>query len=62
MELIILKTDSEILHLDAHTVTHIPVPARRSVSAESSVVPGTVPHLCLGVDVEEGTLLVVARI
>ena len=42
--------------------TSIPVPARRSVSAESSVVPRAVPHLRLGVDVKEGTLFVVARV
>ena len=38
------------------------MPAARSVPAESPVVPGTVPHFGLRVDVQEGALLVVAGV
>ena len=33
-----------------------------SMSAEPAVIPGTVSHLGLGVDVEEGTLFVVTSV
>merc|ERR1719245_879641 len=48
--------------VDAEDAADVPVPAGGSVSAESSVVPGTVPHLGLGVDVQERTLLVMASV
>ena len=48
--------------VDTENSPHMSVSAVGTVATEASVVPGTVSHLGLGVDVEEGTFLVVAGI
>ena len=48
--------------VDTEDSPHVTVATVGAVTAEASVVPGTVPDLCLGVNVEEGTLLVVAGV
>ena len=48
--------------VDAEDAADVAVAAVGAVPTEAAVVPGTVPHLGLGVDVEEGTLFVVAGV
>lgn len=46
----------------AEDAAHVPMAAVRSVPTEPPIVPRTVLDLALGVDVQEGALLVVARV
>ncbi len=48
--------------VEAEDAADMSVPARGAVPAEAPVIPGTVLDLALGVDVQEGALLVVASI
>ena len=48
--------------VDAENSPDVTVPTVGSVTTEASVVPGTVPHLSLGVNVKERTLLVVTGV
>ena len=48
--------------VDAENSPDMTVSTVGAVAAEAAVVPGTVSHLGLGVNVEEGTLLVVAGV
>ena len=48
--------------VDAENAADVAVAAVGAVAAEPAVIPGAVPHLGLGVDVEEGALFVVTRV
>lgn len=48
--------------IGAEHTAHVPMPAMRSVPAKTAIVPRTVLDLALRIDVQERTLLVVARI
>ena len=48
--------------VDAENSPHVTMSTVGAVAAEAAVVPGTVSDLGLGVNVEEGTLLVVAGV
>ena len=48
--------------VDAEDAADVAVAAVGAVAAEPAVIPGAVPHLGLGVDVEEGALFVVTRV
>ena len=48
--------------VDAENSPDVTVSTVGAVTTEASVIPGTVPDLGLGVDVEEGTLFVVAGV
>lgn len=50
----------EVVH--TQDTTHMSVSALWTVAAESSIVPRAVLHLHIGIDVQERTLLIVARI